>query len=216
MRRALVSDMRRAFEFAARPFLSLGGALALAGGGMVFLLNSAASAEEVQKGMPQLDFANKLTTSQVVWLALIFVILYVLLSRWALPQVGEVLEMRAARIGQDLDAARTAKGAADAAVAELMAATRTAQASAQAEIADAVGKAKETAAAQAATLNARLGAQISEAEVRIHAARASALGALRQVAAETATAVVQRLTGTTPDAGAVDRAVGAQLAARGQ
>ncbi len=65
-------------------------------------------------------------------------------------------------------------------------------------------------------LNARLDAQITEAEQRIHAARAAALGALRQVASETATAVVTRLTGMTPDAATVDRAVGTQLAARGQ
>ena len=38
--------------------------------------------------MPQLDFANPLTTSQVVWGAIIFVVLYVLLSRIGLPKVG--------------------------------------------------------------------------------------------------------------------------------
>ena len=31
------------------------------------------------EGMPQLDFANPLTTSQVVWGALIFIVLYILL-----------------------------------------------------------------------------------------------------------------------------------------
>ena len=39
--------------------------------------------------MPQLDFANPLTTSQVVWGAIIFVVLYILLSRIALPKVGD-------------------------------------------------------------------------------------------------------------------------------
>lgn len=202
--------MRRALDVAARP------ATALLGGGLVSLLASPAFAEEVQKGMPQLNFANPLTTSQVVWMALIFVVLYLLLSRWALPQVGEVMEMRAARIGQDLDAARTAKGAADKAVSELVTATRTAQADAQAEIAAAVGKAKQEAADEAAKVNARLEADIAAAEQRIHAARAAALGALRQVAGEAATAVVTRLTGATPDGAVVDRAVGAELAARGQ
>ena len=49
--------------------------------------------------MPQLDFANPLTIAQIVWLAIIFFTLYLLLSRWALPQVAEVLEVRLRRSG---------------------------------------------------------------------------------------------------------------------
>lgn len=210
MRRAMKVDMRRALDVVAGP------ARLVLGGGLLGLSSAPAFAEEAQKGMPQLDFANSLTTSQVVWMALIFIVLYLLLSRWALPQVGEVMEMRASRIGQDLDAARTAKGEADRAVAELVTATRTAQSDAQAEIAAAVAKAKQVAAEEAAKVNARLEADIDAAEQRIHAARSAALGALRQVAGEAATAVVTRLVGAAPDAAAVDRAVGAQLAARGQ
>lgn len=173
-----------------------------------------APAGEKKGGMPQLDFANPLTISQVVWLAIIFFVLYLLLSRWALPQVGEVLEMRANRIQADLEAAQAAKAQGDAAVAELTAATREAQATAQAEIAGAVATATDAAAAQAATLNARLEAQLADAEQRINAARTSAMGALRSVATDTASAVVSRLVGTTPAADAVERAVDGALAAR--
>src|SRR5579863_5172240 len=108
------------------------------------------------KGMPQIDFANPLTTSQVVWGALIFIVLYVLLSRWALPEVGSVLQERATAIATDLDAARGAKEQADKAVDELTRATREAHAGAQAEIAQAVAAAKAIADAQAAEINARL------------------------------------------------------------
>lgn len=180
--------------------------------GLLCIPFSAMAAE----GMPQLDFGNKLTISQMVWLAIIFPVFYLLVSRWALPKVGAVIEMRAARIAQDLDAARAAKIEADAAVAEQTTAIRAAQAGAQAEIASAVGKAKQEAAAEAATLNARLDAQISDAEQRIGVARTAALGALRQVASETTSAMVLRLTGAAPNAGTVEQAVGAQLAARGQ
>jgi F-type H+-transporting ATPase subunit b len=175
---------------------------------------AAAPAAESKGGMPQLDFANPLTTSQVVWMAIIFLVLYLLLSRWALPQVASVLEMRANRIQADLEAAHAAKAQADAAVAELTAATREAQATAQAEIAGAVATAKDAATAQAATLNARLEAQLAEAESRINAARSSAMGALRSVATDTATAVVSRLVGTAPASDAVARAVDGALAAR--
>ena len=75
------------------------------------------------EGMPQLDFSNPLTSIQVVWGAIIFIVLYILLSRWALPQVGEVLDERAATIEADLEAARAPKAQADDGVTELTAAT---------------------------------------------------------------------------------------------
>lgn len=181
---------------------------------LAYLSASTGWAAESKGGMPQLDFANPLTISQVVWLAIIFVVLYLLLSRWALPHVAAVLEMRANKIATDLDAAKAAKSDADAAVAELTTATRTAQATAQGEIAAAVATAKESAAAQSATLNARLEAQLGEAEQRIGEARAAAMGALRHVATDAATAVVARLTGAAPAAATVDAAVGVAMAAR--
>jgi len=168
------------------------------------------------KGMPQIDFANPLTTSQVVWGAIIFIVLYVLLSRWALPQVGTVLAHRAERIAGDLDAARGAKERADAAVDELTRATRAAHAAAQAQIAEAVAVAKAAADAQSATINARLDAQIAAAEQRIAEARTAAYGALEQVAVDTANVVVARLIGAPIDHAAVPAAVAAVIAARGQ
>jgi F-type H+-transporting ATPase subunit b len=88
------------------------------------LVPSLAFAQEAaEHGMPQLDFANPLTISQVVWLAIIFFALYLLLSRWALPQVASVIEARGSSIAEDLNAARRAKAQADAAVAEFTQAT---------------------------------------------------------------------------------------------
>ena len=179
------------------------------------VFTSVALAAEVKEGMPQLDFKNVLLRSQVVWLVIIFVLLYVLLSRWALPKIGTVLEKRASTIEGDLNAARSAKASADAAVAELTAKTREAHAGAQAEIASAVDTAKAAAAAQTATLTARLDAQLAEAEGRINAARNAAMGALRQVASDTAGVVVSRLTGVAANSSAVDAAVGSALTARG-
>jgi len=165
--------------------------------------------------MPQLDFNNPLTISQVVWMALIFGALYVLLAQWALPQVASVLDDRAARIEADLGTARMAKNEADAAVAELQEATRHASTESQAAIAASVAQAKAEAAEQARTANERLDAQLAEAEERIYTARTAAMGALREVAAETASAVVARLTGRPADQASVDSAVAQALASRG-
>jgi F-type H+-transporting ATPase subunit b len=172
-------------------------------------------AAAVAEGMPQLDFKTPLTVSQVVWGSIIFVVLYIMLSRNALPLVGSVLEERAATISKDLDEARAALVGADAGMAEANEATAKARAEAQAAINAALEEAKQAAAAQAEVLNARLEKQLQDAEAQIGQARASAMRALRQVATETAAMVVTRLTGTAPESGRLDSAIGSALATRG-
>ena len=164
--------------------------------------------------MPQLNFANPMVISQVVWMALIFGALYLLLKVWALPQVETVLTDRAHRIGADLETARAAKSQADQAAAEIAEGSRKANAEAQAAIAQAVAQAKAEAADQARQANERLDAQLAEAETRIQAARTAAMGALQEVATETAAAVVGRLTGQEPSADTVRSAVANAMSAR--
>lgn len=189
---------------------------------MIRLLTAAAAlllpatAFAAEKGMPQLDFKNPLLLSQVVWGAIIFVVLYLLLSRWALPQVTAVLASREAKIDADLNTARQAKLSADAAVVDLIATTAKARSEASASINEAVEQAKREAAIQSADLNAKLEIQLAAAETRIGQARASGVAALRQVATETANAVITRLTGQPADETMVANSVGNLLAARGQ
>lgn len=165
--------------------------------------------------MPQLDFANPLTISQVVWMFLIFAALYTALRFWALPQVGGVIEMRAARIASDLESARVAKEQADQSAAEVAESSRAASAEAQAAISRAVAEAKAEAEARSRVDGEALDKQLAEAEQRIGQARSAAMGALRQVASETAVSVVARLTGHEPDRARVDAAVGDLIGARG-
>lgn len=164
--------------------------------------------------MPQLDFGNRLLTAQVVWGAIIFAGFYYLVSRWGLPKVGSVLELRAETIARDLDRAHTSKRQADRAVADLTEARKKAYAASQAEIAEATRQAKAAAEARAAEQERRLEAQLAESEAQIGRARAAAMGALRQVASETAVALVARLVGHA-DEGRIQAAVGDVLHARG-
>ncbi len=166
--------------------------------------------------MPQLDFANPLTLSQVVWMAIIFAGLYLLLAKIALPRVAEVVESRTASIAADLAAAQAAKAKADEAVAQLKTAMAKAHSEAQTAVAQAIEQAQAAAAAESAVLNARLTEQLAAAEARIATARDAAMGALRQVAGDTTAALVARMTGQAPDQGRIDQAVGTALAARGQ
>lgn len=176
------------------------------------MLPGVASAAE---GMPQLNFANPLTLWQAAWLLVIFLVLYLLLRGWGLPQVERVLEFRASQIRTDLDHAQQARATADRALADSLAATKAAHAEAQARITAEVEAARGEAAAAAAELDRALEARLAEAEARIAAARAQAVGALREVAVETANNVVVRLLGTAPTQAALDQAVGAVIAARG-
>ncbi len=165
--------------------------------------------------MPQLDPAHGLLIAQIVWGAVIFVAFYLLASRWGLPRVGAILTFRAGTIAADLERAHNDKMDADAAVAELTAARRAAYAQSQAAIAEAASRAKAEAAARNAEQDARLDKQLAESEAQIGSARASAMGALRQVATETASAVVARLTDGHSDEHRVDQAVRDLLAERG-
>jgi F-type H+-transporting ATPase subunit b len=162
--------------------------------------------------MPQLDFANPLLLTQVLWLLVVFGALYVLLSKVALPPVAQVLADRETAINADLEAARALKAKADAAAAEQAAAAQRARAEAQAALRTAVDAAKAEAAKAEAQIGERLAADLAAAETRIAAAKTQALGAIRTVAAEAAVEATVKLTGLMPDAGAVVAAVDAALA----
>ncbi len=153
--------------------------------------------------------------AQVVWGAVIFLALYLLLSRWALPKATAVLEKRADTIAADLDAARMAmargrRGGGGTDRGNRQGARR----GAERRSTRPRDQAKQAAAAQAADAEAKLEARLAEAETQIDQARAAAMASVHQVATETAAAVFSRLTGQSPDPGRLDAAVGAALAAR--
>lgn len=183
--------------------------------GAAMLLPGIAWAGGSGGGMPQLEFGNPLVIAQVVWMLLIFAALYWLVKNKGLPMVEGVLEERRGRIQGDLEAARTAKANADAAMAAHRDATAKARAEAQAAIAGALQNALAEAEKRAEVLNAKLAEQVAAAEARIDAARTSAMGALRDVATDTAEALVQKLVGQA-DRGAIGAAVGRELTARGR
>jgi F-type H+-transporting ATPase subunit b len=164
--------------------------------------------------MPQMDFQNPLTTAQVLWMVVIMVVLYLTLSRWGLPQIGNILERREHQIASDLAAAHAAKAEADRAVAELHATMKQAREKAQADIAKAEADAKAKAFADAKVLNDKLDAQLEYSEKQIAEARTTALAAIKPVAADVATTLMARLTGKAPDHAVLAPEIEAALAAR--
>lgn len=136
--------------------------------------------------------------SQLVWLALSFVLLYVLMARVALPRIGSILEARSKHIADDLAAANRFKEQSDAAHAAYEKSLAEARARAQAI----ASSTRETQAREAAQLRKRLEAQLHErlaaAERSIATTRGAAMGNVRAIAADTASAIVERLIGQVP------------------
>jgi F-type H+-transporting ATPase subunit b len=183
--------------------------------GLAYLVAIMVPAAALADGtMPQMDFHNPLTITQVGWMVVIMVALYLVLARWGLPEMGAVLENRAALIARDLAAARAAKKEADKAVAALNATMKQARAAAQSEIAAAVAEAKTKALQEAAAASARLQAQLADSEAQIEAARQAALAAIKPVAEEAVQTMLARLTGRTADPAAVASEVDATISAR--
>ena len=180
----------------------------------IFALAMSPTAALAEGTMPQMDFSNPLTTWQVVWMVVILVALYIILSRWGLPQIGAVLENRATTISRDLEAARAAKAEADKAVAALNATMKKAREAAQADIAKAESEAKAKALADAKVLAAKLDAQLAYSEKQIAESRAAALAAIKPVAEAASAEILRRLTAETPDHGILSPQIDTALAAR--
>jgi len=145
--------------------------------------------------------------SQLIWLAVTFVLLYVLMSRLALPRIAGILADRDKRIADDIAAANRFKEQSDTAHAAYEKALADARARAQAI----ANETREREAAAAEETNKRLEAQLHErlaaAEKSIAATRTAAMGNVGTIAGDTASAIVQRLIGTAPAANDVAAAV---------
>jgi F-type H+-transporting ATPase subunit b len=145
--------------------------------------------------------------SQLVWLAVTFVLLYVLMSRIALPRIAGILADRDKRIADDIAAANRFKEQSEAAHAAYEKALADARSRAQ-SIANATRE-QQAAAAEATNkqLEAQLHERIAAAEQSIAANRTSAMSNVGSVASDTAAAIVERLIGQTPAAHEVAAAV---------
>ncbi|MBM3573951.1 MAG: F0F1 ATP synthase subunit B', partial [Alphaproteobacteria bacterium] len=153
--------------------------------------------------------------SQLVWLAITFVLLYLALAKVALPRIAEVLDSRQRRISTDLEKAARLKGEAAQVLAGYEKALAEARTRAQAQIKAATDEVAADAARREAATAQRLAEQTKAAEARIGAAKQAALGNLRVIAAEVAGTAVERLIGGGVDRGQIDAAVAQAVKERG-
>jgi F-type H+-transporting ATPase subunit b len=143
-------------------------------------------------------FQSEHFPSQLLWLAVSFVLLYVLMSRIALPRIGGILADRSKRISDDLAAAERLKEQSNAAHAAYEKSLAEARSRAQTIASSTREKQAAEAEATQKQLEAKLHEKLAAAEQSITATRSSAMGNVRSIAAETAAAIVERLIGRKP------------------
>jgi F-type H+-transporting ATPase subunit b len=156
-------------------------------------------------------FESDTFASQLVSLAIAFGLLYIIVSRLALPRMKGVLMARQGAIDIDLAEAQKLRDQSDAALKDYESELANARSRAQGIGSDIRDKLNAQAEADRKALEERLAARLSAAEKTIAETRTAAMGNVRTIAVDTAGAIVQRLTGTTPDAGAINSAVDATL-----
>lgn len=155
-------------------------------------------------GMPQLCF--DWFPNQIFWLVVTLVVIYLLLSRVALPRIGGILAERTGTITNDLAAAEDLKAKAVAAEEAYNQALVEARAEAQRIAAEARAEIQADLDDAIAKADAEIAAKAAESEKAIDEIRAGALESVQAVATDTASELVSALGGAA-DADAVSAAV---------
>lgn len=160
-----------------------------------------AATEEHSEVFPPFDPST--FSSQLVWLAICFAVLYFALSRVALPRIGGIIDARKSRIEGDLREAERLRQETDKAVAAYEAALAEARRDASKIAEDTRGSIRSDIEGKRNVVETDLAARMSEADARIQASKVAALGSVEAIAAETAQALVAQLGGSVSEAEAL-------------
>lgn len=159
--------------------------------------------------MPQLDLATFPT--QLIWLAITFIVLYLVMQAVGLPRVGDVIAARRARIEGDLEKAQQLKNETEAVIAAYEKALTEARMQAQITLRETTEQLNAQSAERQRKVVEELGRETAAAERRISDAKQQALGSLREIAIEATREAAQKLTGvgldSTRAASAVEQAL---------
>ncbi|PJE29065.1 F-type H+-transporting ATPase subunit b [Pseudooceanicola antarcticus] len=142
-------------------------------------------------GMPQLDFST--WGNQIFWLIVTLVVIYLILSKIALPRVGAVLADRAGTIANNIAAADELKQKAKDAEAAYDKALADARAEASSIVEATRAENAEKLKAATAEADAKIAAKTAEGEAAIAEIRAGAAVAAETVAREAAAEIVSAM-----------------------
>lgn len=156
-------------------------------------------------------FNKETFPSQLFWLAICFVLLYLITARLVQPRVAGIMDSRKKRIAGDLGEASRSKAESEQAMATYEKALADARNRAQTIARETHDRLQAEAERNRKGLEEQLGGRLTEAEKTISATKNAALANVRGIASEAAAAIVTRLTGVTAPASAVTAAVDAAL-----
>lgn len=161
--------------------------------------------QHAKKPFPPLDPTH--FASQLIWFAIAFGALYLIMSRIALPKIGAVIDERKLRIRRDLEEAERLKGETEKALKAYEQAVAEARNNASGIAQQTRDKLKSEVDAERARVDKEIGERIAKAEAQIKAATASAMSKVGDIATDTAEAIVNELVGLKPDRGDIAGAV---------
>ncbi len=164
-------------------------------------------------GFPPFDQLDTFA-SQIFWLVITFALLYFVMTYWLLPKLSKGLEDRDTAITGSIEKAAELSAEADDAVAAFEADIAKARAAARDTASKAKAEADAKISAQTAKVEAELSAKLEKAEAQIADVRLKAMAGVTDVAADTASAIVEKLTGAPADPAAVKAAVANAMGAR--
>jgi|TARA_B100000524_G_scaffold97255_1_gene46249 F-type H+-transporting ATPase subunit b len=141
--------------------------------------------------MPQLDFSTFLP--QIFWLFISLSFLYIVLSRYALPRVSDVIEERKDIIAQDIDSAKEYSEESEKAIEELNLKLSEAKTSSQNLINKSIQDIKEDSEIKKSSLIKEINNQISEAEGEIKEKKETALAEISSISESLAIEMLESL-----------------------
>lgn len=156
-------------------------------------------------GLPQLDTSTY--ASQIFWLIITFTALFLILWRISLPRIGQVIEERRDRIARDLDRANELKAGSEAAIEAYETSLAEARGRALTIAQDTRDKLTAETDQKKADQEATLATKLSRAEAQIASTKEKALQSVKEVASDTAAAIVDQVLGEATNQSTVDSAV---------
>ncbi len=150
-------------------------------------------------------------SSQLVWLAICFVALYLFLSRIALPRVSTLIEQRSDRISRDLDEATRLKDETEKAIATYEQALAEARSKAHSIAQETRDTLQSEVNKEKAEVEQQIAQKLEEAESRITASKQAALAKVNDIASETTSALVDKLVSMNVSADDINEAVNASI-----
>lgn len=175
---------------------------------------SIAAGSSQAKGLPQLDIST--WPNQLLWLAVTFLVGYLLMAKVITPRIGTVLNTRRQTIFDDLKRAKDADAEAKQMKEDYESALETARITAAEAASKAMAEAKAKAEAAEVELTAKLAKKTKAAEIKLTKMRDEALANIHDVAKELTLDTVSSVTGMKVKKTDADKAIKKVIKLSGQ